>query len=169
MPAAPQPGPPPQEQRLPEPGLAPALSFQPAQPALAHETNGTSAGTARAPAAARRQTQARRIVSSRSLIHSYSEKLALQRGRVGFAGADADGVIESGDEDLAVADLAGLGGARDGLDHLVDLIGWAGDLELDLRQEADGVFGAAIDFGMALLAPVALHLGDGQSLNAALG
>src|SRR5579864_9524639 len=93
----------------------------------------------------------------------------LQRGGVGLAGADAHRVIEPEDEDLAVADLAGLRRRRDGVDDLVDLIGGAGDFQLDLRQEAHGVFGAAIDFGVALLAPVALHLGDGQSLNADLG
>src|SRR5262249_13309738 len=57
----------------------------------------------------------------------------------------------------------------DRLDHLVDLIGRAGDLQLDLGQKAHGIFGAAIDFGVALLTPVAFHLGDGQSLNADLG
>ena len=41
-----------------------------------------------------------------------------------------------------------------------------GDLDLDLRQEAHGVFGAAIDFRMALLTPVALDFGDGQALDA---
>ena len=51
----------------------------------------------------------------------------------------------------------------------VHLIGRAGDFDFDFWQEAHGVFGAAIDFGVALLAPVALHLGDGQSLNADLG
>ena len=44
-------------------------------------------------------------------------------GRVGLAGADAHGVLEIGDENLAVADLAGLGGRGDGFDGLVDLVG----------------------------------------------
>src|SRR4029079_17996852 len=77
-------------------------------------------------------------------------------------------MIEAEHEDLAVADLAGLRGRGDGLDDLVDLIGSAGDFQLDLRQKAHGIFGAAVDFGVALLAPVAFHLGDGQSLNANL-
>ena len=34
---------------------------------------------------------------------------ALQRRVVGLAGADADHALDVGDEDLAVADLAGLG------------------------------------------------------------
>ena len=37
---------------------------------------------------------------------------------------------------------------------------------LDLRQEVHGVFGAAIDFRVALLAAVALDLGDGHALHA---
>ena len=44
----------------------------------------------------------------------------LKRGGVGFAGADAHRMLERHHEDLAVADLAGLGGARDRVDHLVD-------------------------------------------------
>ena len=46
-----------------------------------------------------------------------------ERVGVGLAGADAHGLIDRRDEDLAVADLAGLGGVGDGFDHLVDPIG----------------------------------------------
>src|SRR4051794_30955982 len=38
---------------------------------------------------------------------------------IGFAGADAHGPLQVDDEHLAVADLAGVGGADDGLDHLL--------------------------------------------------
>ena len=38
-------------------------------------------------------------------------------------------------------------------------------LDLHLRQEGHRVFGAAIDFGMALLTPVALDLGDGHPVH----
>src|SRR5258707_4261743 len=38
---------------------------------------------------------------------------------VGFAGADAHGAVDAVDEDLAVADLAGLGGHHDRVDGLV--------------------------------------------------
>src|SRR5579862_1164691 len=93
----------------------------------------------------------------------------LKRGGVGLAGADAHRVIEAEDEDLAVANLSGLRRRRDGVDDPVHLIGRAGDFDFDFRQETHGVFGAAIDFGVALLTSVALHLGDGQSLNADLG
>src|SRR5262245_47642888 len=43
-----------------------------------------------------------------------------KRRSVGFAGADADGLIDAEDEDFSVADLTGLGRSRDGVDHLVD-------------------------------------------------
>src|SRR5215207_8409802 len=87
----------------------------------------------------------------------------LQRVGVGLAGADAHRALDAGDENLAVADLPGLGGRGDRLDHPVDPVGRDRDLDLDLGQEADGVFGAAIDFGMAFLAAVALDIADGEA------
>src|SRR5580704_10663403 len=72
-------------------------------------------------------------------------------------------------ENLAVADLSSLCRRCDRLDDLVHLGGWASDLDFDFWQEAHGVFGAAIDFGMALLATVAFHLGDSQPLHADFG
>src|SRR5262249_39991422 len=91
------------------------------------------------------------------------------RGGIGLAGADAHGAVEAEDEDLSVPDLTGFGGVGDGLDGLVDLIGRHRHLDLDLRQEAHGVFGAAVDFGMALLPPVALDLGHGHAVHADRG
>src|SRR6267142_1947829 len=77
-----------------------------------------------------------------SWCHSFPKAVrarALQSSGVGLAGADAHGAVDAVDEDL------------------------------DLGQEADGVFGAAIDFGVALLAPVSLDLGDGHSERPARG
>src|SRR5882757_1545382 len=87
---------------------------------------------------------------------------ALESSGVGLASADAHGAVDAVDEDLSIADLAGLGGRHDRFDDFVDLIGRDCRLDLDLGQEAHGVFGAAIDFGVALLAPVSLDLGDGH-------
>src|SRR5689334_21237146 len=78
-------------------------------------------------------------------------------------------MLDGEDEDLAVADLAGLGEARDRPHHLVDLVAGDRDLDLELGQEAHGVLGAPIDFGVALLSPVALHLGVVQLLYADSG
>src|SRR6185312_942839 len=60
-------------------------------------------------------------------------------------------------------------GLGDRGDDLVHHLRWDGDLDLDLGQEAHGVFGAAINFGVPLLTPVSLHLGDGESLHAERG
>ena len=53
----------------------------------------------------------------------------------------------------------------DGFDDFVDLVGSDCDLDLELRQEAHGVFGAAVDFGVPLLTPVSLDLSDGHAVH----
>ena len=40
------------------------------------------------------------------------------------------------------------------------------DFELDLGEKVDDVLGALIEFGVSLLAPESLDLGDGQTLDA---
>src|SRR5438067_8202293 len=75
-------------------------------------------------------------------------------------------MVEVDDEDLAVADLAGLGSGCDGVDGLVDLIGGNSDLDLDLGQETHGIFGAAIDFRVALLAAIPLDFRHRETVNA---
>jgi hypothetical protein len=55
-------------------------------------------------------------------------------------------------EDLAVADAAGLRRARDGFHHAFGQRVGHHDFKLHLGQEIDHIFGAAIQFGMALLA-----------------
>src|SRR5690348_6402845 len=87
----------------------------------------------------------------------------LQRVRAGFAGADAERLLDRGDEDLAVADLAGVGGLLDRLDRALDLAVVDHDLDLHLGQEADQVLGATIDLGLALLSAEAFDLADGQA------
>src|SRR4051812_2159367 len=75
-------------------------------------------------------------------------------------------MVEADDEDLAVADLSGFGRRGDGVDGLVDLVRGHGDLDLDLGQEAHGIFGAAIDFRMALLPTVSLDFRHRKTVNA---
>src|SRR3569623_807984 len=75
-------------------------------------------------------------------------------------------MFEAGDENLAVADLAGLGGRGNGLDGAIDLGIGDRDLDLDFGQETHGIFGAAIDFGVALLSAVPLHFRDRAAMNA---
>src|SRR6185437_5132518 len=92
---------------------------------------------------------------------------AKSEGRgIRFACANADRMVEVDDEDLAVADLAGLGRHRDGLDGLVDLLGGDSDLDLDLGQEAHRVFGSTVDFRVAFLPPISLDFRDRETMNA---
>src|SRR6185312_8164210 len=85
--------------------------------------------------------------------------------RAGLAGTDADHFLDVEDEYLAVADLFRFGGLLDGVDAGVDEVVGDDDLDLHLGQEIDDVFGAAIEFGVALLAAEALGLCDGDSLH----
>src|SRR5699024_10514488 len=80
-----------------------------------------------------------------------------------FPGAHAHDGADVGGPDLAVADAAGAGGGEDEVDDggLVVLLGQ--HLDLDLGDGVDRVLGAAVDLGVAALAPVAGDLGDGQA------
>src|SRR5687768_12441818 len=93
-----------------------------------------------------------------------SERISIQLAR-----ADPHHPLQVPDEDLAVADLAGAGGLHDRLDHRVDLLVCDPDFQLDLGQEVDHVFRAAIELGMALLAAEPLDLGGGDAGHAGLG
>src|SRR3569833_1450347 len=75
-------------------------------------------------------------------------------------------MFEAEDENLAVADLAGLGGSGDGVDGAVDLGIGDRDLDFDFGQETHGVLSATINFGMTLLAAVPLHFRDREAMNA---
>src|SRR5580704_6578318 len=90
---------------------------------------------------------------------------SLERVGVRLTGADANRLLDRRHKDLAVADLPGLGGRADGFDRLLGEIGGDSDLEPDLGQEVHGIFGAAIDFHMALLAAVAFDLGHGHAVH----
>ena len=82
-----------------------------------------------------------------------------------FLGANADGFVDGGDEDLAIADLAGLGGTDDGADSGIDAVVGDDHLDFDLGQEIDRVFAAAINFSVALLAAKPFDFTDRHSLN----
>src|SRR5664279_237175 len=90
----------------------------------------------------------------------------LQRVCAGFTGANAHDLFKVEDENLSVADLPGVGGLFDRLDHALDELGLDGSLDLHLRQEVDDVFGAAVELGVTLLPAESLDLGDGDSLHA---
>src|SRR5690606_38791441 len=98
----------------------------------------------------------------------YDHRARLEGIRAAFAGADTDHGVDGGDPHLAVTDLAGVGGGGHRVDHLVDACVVGDDLDLQLGHEVDGVLGAAVDLGVALLPAVALHLADRHPQHAEL-
>ena len=67
-------------------------------------------------------------------------------------------------EDLAVTDLAGVGGLGYRLDNPVKILVVNGDINLHLWQEIDHVFRAAIQLGVTLLPTEAFDLSNGNAL-----
>src|SRR6266436_10330723 len=86
----------------------------------------------------------------------------------GFPGSDPNGFFDIGDEDLAVADPPGLGGATDRLDGFLDHVVAKYNLDLHLGEKIDDVFGPAIEFGMSFLPSEAPGFGDGDALQSNL-
>src|SRR3989344_1029648 len=84
----------------------------------------------------------------------------------GFAGADADDLLQRGHEDLAVADLAGACRRFDGFDDAVEDGLVHGGFDLDLGQEVDHVLCTTVQLGVALLTAEALDFGHGDALDA---
>ena len=80
--------------------------------------------------------------------------------------SDADHLFQRLHEDLAVAGLAGLGGALDLTDGLFDEFRAHRDVDADLRHFHDAIFRAPVDFRMASLSSEALDLRDGDALDA---
>src|SRR5437867_5785041 len=86
----------------------------------------------------------------------------LERALVALARADAHRRLDRIDEDLAVADVAGLGPAGAHFVDLVDEVVRNDDLDLDLGKEVDRVLAAAVELGVALLPAEAAHLRHGH-------
>src|SRR3546814_2080137 len=91
----------------------------------------------------------------------------LKRVLVAFAGADAQRGFDIADENLAVADAAGLCGGGDRLDDAFGHRIFDDDFEPPLGQTVDDIFRAAIELGMTLLPPATLGLGDGAPADTA--
>src|SRR5258708_12789437 len=88
---------------------------------------------------------------------------------VGFARPDTHHLLHGAHKNLPVADLAGARRLDDSLDRAVEHLFRHDDLDLGLRQEGHDVFGAAVEFRVALLATEAFHLRHGQSGDSDLG
>src|SRR6056297_3320293 len=107
-----------------------------------------------------------RIASLLILFFLFLLGNGLERVRTVLTGADADRLFDRADENLAIADLVGLRGVDDGLYGGIDLIVVEHHVDLYLGQEIHHVFGPAIKFGMAFLAPEPLDLDHRKALNA---
>jgi omega-6 fatty acid desaturase (delta-12 desaturase) len=84
----------------------------------------------------------------------------------GFASANAPDLVDRRDENLAVADLAGLGGVDDRLDHaLNEIIGYR-NLYLGFWKKINDILGTTIQFRVAALATEAFDFTNGHSLDA---
>src|ERR1043165_1922053 len=102
-----------------------------------------------------------------STEQAYASRL-LQGVLAALAGADANGVFKIDDEYFAIANLAAGGFAGTG-DRIDDLVGDAvvtRDLQFDFAHEIYRVLVAAVDFGVALLAAVALNIRNGDATDA---
>src|SRR4029077_5593986 len=109
--------------------------------------------------------KSRESLHSDPLYFSYRTARALDRRVAGFAGANSVNVLEVHDEDLAIADLAGLRSGDDRLDDSVRELVANGNLYLHLRKEIDHVLRATVQLGVAALATKPLHFGDRHSLD----
>ena len=78
-------------------------------------------------------------------------------------------LLDRGDEDLAIADLARPRGLDDRLDGAIDETVGDDELDLHLRQKVDHVFGSPVELGVPLLASEALDLGHRESRDTDLG
>src|SRR6266404_8492852 len=100
----------------------------------------------------------------------FSRQLSrLEGALVALARPDPDRRFHGHDEDLAVADVAGLRGRRHHVGHLLDEVVRHDDLDLDLREEVHRVLAAAIQLGVSFLAAEAAHLGHGHADHADAG
>src|SRR3972149_6735844 len=93
----------------------------------------------------------------------------LNRFLVRLAGADAHHLLDRGDEDLSIADLAGPCRLDHRFDRGIDHALGDDDLDLHLREEVDDVLGAAIQLGVALLPAEPLDLRDREAGHPHLG
>src|SRR5882672_10029173 len=114
------------------------------------------------------RSRERNQAAEAALFLFFSRKIRIAPGldsvQPGFSGSDPDRFLDVGDEDFAVTDAPGLGGAPDRVDGLLDQVVANHDLDFHLGQEVDDVFCTAIEFGMSLLPAKALGFGHRDTL-----
>src|ERR1017187_991374 len=79
---------------------------------------------------------------------------------------DAHGLVDGQYENLAIADLARLGRLQDRIDRGLHGAVGQDDLQFQLGQKIHCVLAPAVDFGVTLLAPETLDLGDRHAFDA---
>lgn len=80
-----------------------------------------------------------------------------------FTGAYAYYLVDTGNEDLAIADLACAGSVDNGVNNTIHQLFIRHNFNLYFRQEIHYVFGAAIEFSMTFLPAEPLYFGNGQA------
>src|SRR6267143_84094 len=88
---------------------------------------------------------------------------------VGFTRPDTHHLLHSAHKNLPVADLAGARRLDNSLDRALEHLFRHHDLDLDLRQQVTDIFGAAVEFRVALLATEAFHLRHRQPCDSDFG
>src|SRR4051812_20154303 len=87
----------------------------------------------------------------------------LKRLIVRFAGPNAQYAFQIGDENLAVADLAGLCGSDDGFDDLIDERVFHGNFDAGLGYEINDIFGTTVQLGVTTLTTEAFDFRHGHT------
>src|ERR1700676_4774387 len=82
-----------------------------------------------------------------------------------LAGTNADRLANGADENLSVPNLVSAGRVLDGLHRTLDQRIVHDDFDNYLRDEVYLIFGAPVEFGMALLSAEAFRLDDGHALH----
>src|SRR6266513_371704 len=101
--------------------------------------------------------------------HTRRGKINLNCLFSGFLGADTDGIFDGTDEDLAVTDLAGLGGFDDGRNGICNQVVRQNNFDFELRKKIDGVFASAINLGVPFLATKPFDFRDRHAFHADAG
>jgi hypothetical protein len=91
---------------------------------------------------------------------------ALEGISAGFPGPYPQGLLYRYHKNLAISYFAGVGRFTDGFDDLIGAVSIDHDFDFDFRNKIHCIFGSAVDFLMAFLAPVSFDLGNRHSLDA---
>ena len=95
--------------------------------------------------------------SKDSGLPDFVMEFELQRGLVGFAGANANNLFHCRDENLAIANFTSMRGLDNGFNCRIEQIRRDYHLDFNLGQEVHHIFRAAVQLGMPFLSAETLH------------